>query len=324
MSPSLSRTAPIDGLLLVYKPRGVTSKDVSRWFQRRLGKIKMGHVGTLDPIAEGLLPVLFGKATRIQDFLLSGTKTYEFDISFGSATDTLDADGEIVAHASSEHVSETQLQDICTSLIGDFLQTPPLYSAIKFKGKPLYEYTRQGKSDQIPLQDLKKVVKIESLVCLNYASNIGTFRIRCAKGTYVRVVGSQIAELAGTLGTITRLLRLGSGSLDVKQAFTLDQIEPMLDQLNSFIIPIEKIDLSIPNWRSMDENLIVHLKMGQEMLVQMTVFESGLGNNGERRATIRSLDHVILIDNNGRTFGIGSALVLNTGRIAVRMRRGLS
>ncbi len=318
------KIVPIDGLLLVYKPAGMTSKDVTRWFQQRIGKVKMGHVGTLDPLAEGLLPLLFGKATRIQDFLLAGTKAYEFDIGFGVATDTLDADGQVVAHAPKEHITEEQLHKICESMVGDFMQVPPMYSAIKFQGKPLYEYARQGKADQVPLQLLRKIIQIEELVCLRFAQGVGTFRIRCSKGTYVRVVSSQIAEQAGSLGTITRLLRLGSGDLSCDKAFKLDELENNLENLNQCIIPIQDINLAIPSWRALDTALVERLKMGQEMHVEMKAFEGGLTHDGVRRATIRSLDHVILIDNNGKSFGIGSAQVLNTGRIAVRMKRGLA
>lgn len=322
--PQTKKFVPIDGLLLVYKPAGMTSKDVTRWFQQRIGKVKMGHVGTLDPLAEGLLPLLFGKATRIQDYLLAGKKAYEFDVGFGVATDTLDADGQVVAHAPKEHITESDLQRICSSMVGEFTQVPPMYSAIKFQGKPLYEYARQGKAEQVPLQLLRKVVHIEELCCLRYSGGVGTFRIRCTKGTYVRVIASHIAEKAGSLGMITRLLRLSSGDLTCQQAHKLEEIEPNLENLNSFIIPIQDINLAIPSWRALDTSLVERLKMGQEMHVEMKAFESGLIHDGVRRATIRSLDHVVLIDNNGKSFGIGSAYVLNTGRMAVRMKRGLA
>ncbi len=322
--PQQRKIVPIDGLLLVYKPAGMTSKDVSRWFQQRIGKVKMGHVGTLDPLAEGLLPLLFGKATRIQDFLLAGTKAYEFDVGFGVATDTLDADGQVVAHAPKDHITEEQLQAICTSMQGEFMQVPPMYSAIKFQGKPLYEYARQGKADQVPLQLLRKIVQIFELKCLRFVDGVGTFRIRCSKGTYVRVISASIGEQAGSLGTVTRLLRLASGDLTVEKSLTLAQLENSLEGLNDHIIPIQDINLAIPSWRALDTALVERLKMGQEMQVEMKSFEGGLTHDGVRRATIRSLDHVILIDNNGKSFGIGSAHVMNTGRIAVRMKRGLA
>ncbi|MCX6129318.1 MAG: hypothetical protein NTX25_09690 [Proteobacteria bacterium] len=265
-----------------------------------------------------------GKATRIQDFLLAGTKAYEFDVAFGIATDTLDADGAVIAQAPKDHVTESQLLSICNEMLGDFLQVPPVYSAIKFQGKPLYEYARQGKADQIPLDSLKKIVQIEKLDCLRYQDGVGTFQVRCSKGTYVRVIASHIAERAGTLGMITRLVRMGSGDLDLNRAFTLEQIEAGLDRINDMIIPIKDIKLAIPSWRALDALFTAHLKMGQLMQIDIKGFQSGLIHDGISELSMRSLDHVILIDNNGNTFGIGSAQVLNTGHIAVRMRRGLS
>ncbi|MFY7929204.1 MAG: tRNA pseudouridine(55) synthase TruB [Oligoflexus sp.] len=324
MKAAIRRPAPQDGMLLVYKPGGMTSKDVSRWFQQRFGKIKMGHVGTLDPLAEGLLPLLFGKATRLQDFILSGVKCYEFDVAFGVATDTLDADGQVVAHAAKDHITHEGLEEACRGMQGDFLQVPPLYSAIKFQGKPLYEYARQGLAEQVPLQLLRKTVRLYELTCLHYGGGIGRFRVVCSKGTYVRVIATQLAERVSSLGMITRLLRVSSGELQASSAYSLEQIEARLDAIDSFVIPLHAIKLDIPTWQTLDVRLVERLKMGQEMHVEMKCFEGGLATDGVRRATIRSLDHVVLIDNNGRSFGIGSAIVLNTGRIAVRMRRGLS
>ncbi len=324
MKPVARRSLSKDGMLLVYKPGGMTSKDVSRWIQQRFGKVKMGHVGTLDPLAEGLLPILFGKATRLQDYLLAGKKSYEFEVGFGRATDTLDADGSVVAEAPCDHLERTQLERICAELVGDFVQVPPMYSAIKFQGKPLYEYARQGQTERVPLQLLRRTVRIDSLLCLDYAKGVGRFRMDCSKGTYVRVVATQIAERAATLGTVTRLLRLSSGSLRSSDAWTLEQLEAKLDQFDECIVPIHSIQLDIPRWTCQLPHLVERLRMGQEMQVEMKMYEGGLAQEGERRATIRSLDHVVLIDNNGGSFGIGSATVLNTGRVALRMRRGLS
>lgn len=284
----------------------------------------MGHVGTLDPIAEGLLPMLFGRATRLQDFLLQGTKSYEFDIRFGVATDTMDADGETIAEAEVGALDRSMMQTICEGLIGAFEQVPPLYSAIKYQGKPLYEYARQGKGDQVPLQDLKKQVQIFDLSCLDWDGERARFQVRCSKGTYVRVLACHIAERLGTLGTIVRLVRLASGDFHMNQAVTLEDIEQNLQHMEKIMIPMQSIKLEIPTWRTDDEKLVQRLRMGQEMHVEMKSFETGLAQDDKKRSTIRSLDHMVLIDNNGHSFGIGSAQVLNTGRIAVRMRRGLS
>lgn len=313
-----------DGMIVVYKPRGMSSKDVSRWFERRFTRIKMGHVGTLDPMAEGVLPVLFGKATRIQDFLLAGTKCYEFDVKFGTATDTLDLDGEVIGEAPVGDFTLEDIRAVCAGMEGSFTQIPPLYSAIKYQGKPLYEYARSGRGDEVPRDLLRKVVQIDKMVCLQYEEGVGTFRVNCSKGTYVRVLSHHIAETLGTLGVVVRLLRVATGDLDVRIAVSLDTLEQEQESVHKYIIPLANIRLDIPSWHTEDLTLIQRLKMGQEMHVDMKSFETGLTQSDNKRSSIKSLDHMILIDKSGQSFGIGSAVVQNTGRVAVRMRRGLS
>ena len=313
-----------DGMLVVYKPRGMSSKDVSRWFERRFSRIKMGHVGTLDPLAEGVLPVLFGRATRIQDFLLAGTKCYEFDVKLGTATDTLDLDGAVVEERPIGNYSKGQIHAICQSMLGNFSQIPPLYSAIKYQGKPLYEYARAGRGDEVPRDLLTKVVNIISFECLHYEEGVATLKVSCSKGTYVRVLAHHVAEALGTIGVVSRLLRVATGDLSVEKSVSLDTLEAALGEVSQYIVSLQDIRLNIPSWHSEDTVLIQRLKMGQEMHVEMKCFETGLAQNDIKRTSVKSLDHMILMDKSGESFGIGSAVVQNNGRVAVRMRRGLS
>ena len=313
-----------DGMIVVYKPRGMSSKDVSRWFERRFSRIKMGHVGTLDPMAEGVLPVLFGKATRIQDFLLAGTKCYEFDVKFGTATDTLDLDGTVIDEQPINEYDQSQIQAICQRMLGDFNQIPPLYSAIKYQGKPLYEYARAGRGDEVPRNQLGKVVNIIGFDCLRYEAGVATLKVNCSKGTYVRVLAHHVAEALGTIGVVTRLLRVATGDLSVDRCVSLDALEGAQGNVAQYIVSLQDIQLDIPKWHVYDPILIQRLKMGQEMHVEMKSFETGLAQNDIKRTSVKSLDHMILMDKSGQSFGIGSAVVQNNGRVAVRMRRGLS
>ncbi|RZA14505.1 MAG: tRNA pseudouridine(55) synthase TruB [Proteobacteria bacterium] len=313
-----------DGMIVVYKPRGMSSKDVSRWFERRFTRIKMGHVGTLDPMAEGVLPVLFGKATRIQDFLLAGTKCYEFDVKFGTSTDTLDLDGDIVEERPIGDYTADQIQAICSGMVGDFTQIPPIYSAIKYQGRPLYEYARAGRGDEVPRDLLRKVVNIISFECLRYDNGVATLKVNCSKGTYVRVLAHHVAESLGTIGVVTRLLRVATGDLNVERSVSLETLESAMGEVAQYIVPLHDIRLEIPTWHAEDPLLIQKLKMGQEMHVEMKSFETGLIQDAIKRSSIKSLDHMILMDKSGQSFGIGSAVVQNNGRVAVRMRRGLS
>ena len=187
--------------------------------------MKLGHVGTLDPMAEGVLPVLLGKATRLQDYLLDSKKVYEFDIEFGYETTTLDAEGEIVAKAEYSHVSKQKIDEACKSLVGVYVQTPPLYSAIKYKGKPLYEYAREGRSHEVPLDLLKKNVNVFSCVCTSFENNVATILVECSKGTYVRSLGQSIASRCGSLATTIRLLRKQSAGFDVDGCVSMSELE---------------------------------------------------------------------------------------------------
>ena len=131
------------GVLPIHKPRGMTSKDVSRVLQRILGRVKMGHVGTLDPDAEGVLPVLFGAATRVQDLLLNSPKTYFCIVFLGETTDSLDREGTVTATAPWEHVTLAAAREAATAFLGPIEQVPPAFSAVKYQGKALYTYARQ-------------------------------------------------------------------------------------------------------------------------------------------------------------------------------------
>lgn len=313
----------LHGMIPCYKPKGMVSKDVSRWFEKRFGKLKLGHVGTLDPMAEGVLPVLFGRATRLQDYLLEQAKTYEFEVTFGRATTTLDNDGDLVEERPYEHVTKERLAEICQELTGRFYQVPPLYSAIKYRGKPLYQYAREGRGDEVPLADLSKYVDLMHLDLLNYEAPRGRFRVTCSKGTYVRVIASKISECVETCGVVTGLVRSAAAGIGIDQCWTLEQLEELGEGVAEALIPVQRIELSIPKWRAYDTSLVDKLQMGKKMQVDMRYFEQGLACTGVQRAQVESVERMVLLDPEGNSFGIGSASIQNSGRITVVMKRGL-
>ncbi|MFW7378039.1 MAG: tRNA pseudouridine(55) synthase TruB [Oligoflexus sp.] len=314
----------LHGLIPCYKPKGMVSKDVSRWFEERLGRIKLGHVGTLDPLAEGVLPILFGTATRLQDYLLDQAKTYEFEITFGQATTTMDLDGEVVEQMPYEHITAQALTEVCDDLTGDFYQTPPLYSAVKYQGKPLYEYAREGRSEEVPLASLSRTVQLHQLELLDFDAPRASFRVTCSKGTYVRVLATKISECVDSCGMVSGLIRSEAAGINLEQCWTIDQLESLGDDFGKAMIPVQRIQLDMPKWRVSDATLLSKLRMGQKMQVDMRFFEDGLAGQGSSRTTLRSLDRMLLVDPEGNSFGIGTASIQNTGRIAVVMRRGLS
>lgn len=308
----------LHGMLVIRKPTGMVSKDVTRWFERRLGRLHIGHVGTLDPLAEGVLPLLFGRATRLQDYLLTHQKSYEFDVRFGVATDTLDSDGAIVAEGPWEHVTSEELAAAAATLEGEWDQVPPLYSAVKYKGIPLYEYARSGRAADVPIEELKKRVQIYSLKLIRYADGVGTFQAVCAKGVYVRILATKLAEKVGSYGMVTRLVRLASSGVRLEDAHSLAQVEEGLDRLQDFLIPMSAMDLGLPRWRAGAES-VRRLQNGQQVIVLKEHFAAGIEGNWNERDE----QEIILLADDGQAFGLGLATVRRDGNIWVIMKRGL-
>ncbi len=298
----------LSGMIAVYKPSGMISKDVSRWFTRRLGRIHIGHVGTLDPLAEGVLPILLGRATRLQDYLLNGDKSYEFDITLGCATDTLDAEGCVVAELPWEHVSEEDLLRAAHELLGYQEQVPPIYSAIKFSGKPLYEYARSGNDDAVPLEQLKRKVYIHNLTLLKFEGRIATFTVTCSKGTYVRTLAGKIGEKVGSCGMVSRLVRTFAAGVPISQAKTLQEIEEKIGDLDSLLIPVEQLKLGIP---VIPVNALARKKLlfGQRCEIERIV--EGEGDSD-----------VLLLDEEKQAFALGRAQFIED-KIIIAMKRGL-
>lgn len=312
-----------DGLLAIHKPIGMISKDVSRWLTKRVGKQKLGHVGTLDPGAEGVLPILLGRATRLQDFLLDMPKTYEFDLTLGTETDTLDTDGTVVATAAWEHVTHAQLAAAVSEFTGEFEQIPPVYSAVKYKGKALYEYARAGRGDEVPIAALARRVNVMSFELLAFQAGVATCRITCSRGTYVRVLVKDIAAKVGSCATLTRLVRVQAAGVRLADSVPLDQLESQLDQLENFLVPMDKIDLGMPRWRAMQKAWVERLMRGQVLVLTLADYLDGLAA-GEGQAIPEGWAKPLLLQReSGRTFGMGSVRQQESGRVIISLRRGL-
>ena len=226
------------GFLNVYKPKGITSHDVVSAL-RRVTKIKqIGHTGTLDPFAEGVLPICIGKATRLIEYL-KDDKAYIGTVKLGKSTTTYDTEGETV-NTSDKSVALDEIESVLDIFLGDIEQIPPMYSAIKVKGKKLYEYARKGES--VDIQPRK--VHISKLDILNFNSETKELElyIECSKGTYIRTLGEDIAEKLGSVGHLTKLTRVEIGPYSLKDAkksseVTIDDLIPiskMLSHLKSF------------------------------------------------------------------------------------------
>ena len=315
-------------MLAVNKPAGVISKDVSRWLTKRIGKVKLGHVGTLDPAAGGVLPLLLGRATKLQDFLLEMPKTYEFDITFGTETDTLDQDGRIVRELPWDHLTESDLQSAIQSFVGNIEQTPPLYSAVKYKGRPLYKYVRGNDADacDVPLADLKRQVSVSQFEMLNFSGAFGSFRITCSKGTYVRSLVRDVAERLGTCGTLTRLVRTKAAGIDLVDAVNFDDIEQKIDQdaFESLVVPMKQIKFNLPTLRCENFSVVSRIKNGQCINLSFAAYEADLSREDGHTIIPSGLAMpLILVDPDGATFGVGSVRSQESGRVVIALKRGL-
>jgi len=194
----------VDGLLLLNKPAGMTSNRALQTVRRLLNAKKAGHTGSLDPSATGMLPLCFGEATKVSGFLLDADKTYRVTARLGEATSTGDADGgETIATADVPPLSSEEWNEILQGFLGESLQVPPMYSALKKDGKRLYELARKGEV----VEREPRPIRIEEITLLEAAGRRLVFRVRCSKGTYVRVLVEDIAKRAGTVAHTVRLHR---------------------------------------------------------------------------------------------------------------------
>lgn len=241
-----SQRRPLDGVLLLDKPLGLSSNDALVRAKRLFNAKKAGHTGTLDPLATGLLPLCFGEATKFSQDLLEADKTYEATLKLGERTTTGDAEGEVV-EAREVRCDAAALGAILERFRGDIEQIPPMYSALKRDGKPLYEYARAGET----LEREARPVTIHALELIECTLPFATIRVTCSKGTYVRTLGEDIGEALGCGAHLTMLRRTGVGTLTLEGAVTLEHIdaEPtesrdsLLAPVDALLSSFERIDL---------------------------------------------------------------------------------
>ncbi len=234
----------MDGILNVYKPKEWTSHDIVAKIKKITGQ-KVGHTGTLDPLAQGVLPVLIGKGTLCSKYLVNHDKKYRVELKLGKRTATLDAEGEIVEEKEIpqgllEQANQEEIKKALKKFKGEIEQTPPIYSAIKVKGKKLYEYARKGQEVEIPTRKIT-IYSIE-LVEILKDENVIIFDVSCSKGTYIRTLCEDIATSLKTIGYMQNLVRLQVGEFNVKDSITLTmENEKDLEIIEKNIISVEKI-----------------------------------------------------------------------------------
>lgn len=211
----------INGFVVIDKPAGITSHDVVSRVRRILGTRKVGHTGTLDPFATGVLPVAVNAGTKAIPFLDEGIKCYEAVMQLGVATDTLDMTGAVIRTADWLAVTRENVEAALKRFTGHLCQIPPMYSAIKRDGQPLYKLARQGQV----VERTAREIEIHSLELLSFASPFVSFRVVCSRGTYVRTLADDMGELLGCGGALKELRRIASGPFEISAAITLEGLE---------------------------------------------------------------------------------------------------
>lgn len=232
---SLQPVKEMEGVLLVDKPQGLTSHDVVYHLRRKLQMKKIGHAGTLDPMATGLLVMLIGKATRISQYLISVDKVYEGEATLGVMTDSQDAEGEVMETRPVPELTAAQVADAMKGFLGDQYQTPPMHSAIKIDGVPLYKLARKGEA----VEREPRFIRVSSFVLNSFASPKLTFTLHCTKGTYVRTIAYDLGQKLGCGAHLSGLRRIGSGQFTIGQCLPLDQIEALSrTEIEKRLIPV--------------------------------------------------------------------------------------
>ncbi|HYG21910.1 MAG TPA: tRNA pseudouridine(55) synthase TruB [Verrucomicrobiae bacterium] len=228
----------LDGALLIDKPSGPTSHDVVDAIRRKFAIKKVGHCGTLDPNATGLLIIVLGRATKLSERLMSDDKVYEGTLRLGESTDSYDADGELTGSLPVPPLSLAELNETAAEFIGDLMQTPPMVSAIKKDGVPLYKLARKGL--EVPREP--RLVHIYNFRFTQYEEPLATFKLACTKGTYVRTVAHEMGEKLGCGAHLATLRRTVSGKFDVADAATLDAVLKLsAAELAKRVIPFLKL-----------------------------------------------------------------------------------
>ena len=226
----------MDGVIIINKPKGYTSHDVVNIVRKQLNMKKVGHTGTLDPNATGVLPILVGQATKISKYLIEHKKTYIATIELGEKRDTGDSEGNIIESDSNiKEFDISIIKQVLQSFLGKQKQIPPMYSAIKVNGKKLYEYARSGQEVKVEPREIE-IYRIE---LIEYINNRIEFEVECSKGTYIRTLCENIAEKLGTIGYMKALQRTSVDKFKIKESINLEELSE--DEAQKKILTIENI-----------------------------------------------------------------------------------
>ena len=264
----------IDGVVLLDKPAGMSSQGAVTAVKRAFNAEKAGHTGTLDPMATGLLPICLGEATKYSQDLLEADKTYIAQVKFGSRTDTGDAEGFVIEESplpAFENPAALQkaLDALLPKFSGPITQVPPMYSALKRDGKPLYEYARAG----VELERTPREITIHKIRWTNIQWPEATLEVSCSKGTYIRVLAEDIGNALGCGAHLVGLRRTEVGHLSLEHSFTIESIQNALHDSSSYILPVDALLQTLPHL-TVDEQQAKRLEMGQRVPLNLPSIEA--------------------------------------------------
>ncbi len=280
-----TRACPVDGVLLLDKPTGITSNAAIQRVKRLFNAAKAGHVGTLDPLASGLLPVCLGEATKFSTATFGADKSYDADVLLGVTTTTGDTEGEITSRQTVA-VTHEQLLAALARFTGALQQIPPMYSALKRDGKPLYAYARAGET----VERAPRSITIHSMNLLDFAGVRFVISVRCSKGTYIRVLAEDIGHELGCGATLAGLRRSSVGEFGVDRAVTLGELEELSAPARlNHLLPVDSMVSGLPAVK-LPEGAVIRVLQGQPALGGALAETAGL---------------VRLYDENGRFLGLG-------------------
>ena len=282
-----SQRPELNGIIVVDKPVGITSAGVVSIVKKTFNAKKVGHAGTLDPFAEGVLICCVNQATRLADFLLHGTKKYIAELKLGEETDTQDLTGTVISATEPENYSIEILQKVFKAFEGSLEQLPPVYSALKHKGVPLYKLARSGN----PVQKPPRRVEIYSLTILDIALPLIRFEVSCSAGTYIRTLGTDIGKMLGCGGHLNALKRTASSGFTLDQAVSLSALKsltPGTQQPEKFI-PMTDALPEMPTYRA-DTHLVKKIRHGQMITARDLTGPGGLGSGRISGSKIKVVD----------------------------------
>uniref|UniRef100_UPI004047DDE1 tRNA pseudouridine(55) synthase TruB n=1 Tax=Polynucleobacter sp. TaxID=2029855 RepID=UPI004047DDE1 len=264
----------IDGVVLLDKPAGMSSQGAVTAVKRAFNAEKAGHTGTLDPMATGLLPICLGEATKYSQDLLNADKTYIAQVKFGQRTDTGDAEGHIIEELPLPVFVDVQtmtaaLDSLLSAFTGPISQIPPMYSALKRDGKPLYEYARAG----IEIERASRNITIYAIRWTNIQWPEATLEVSCSKGTYIRVLAEDIGNALGCGAHLVGLRRTEVGHLTLEQSFDIEAIQKNVLDSASYILPVDSLLQTLPHL-TVDEQQAKRLEMGQRVPLNMPSIEA--------------------------------------------------